>query len=80
MDGLPSNVDIVYTTRWQTTGTAKTDPTRREVFRPFHVSEELMARWPDALFMHYLPAHRGDEVSGKVLDGQRSIAWSQKQP
>jgi ornithine carbamoyltransferase len=36
-----------------------------------------MTRWPAALFMHDLPAHRGDEVSGKVLDGQRSIAWSQ---
>jgi ornithine carbamoyltransferase len=77
MDELPSNVDIVYTTRWQTTGTAKADPDWREVFRPFHVSEELMTRWPAALFMHDLPAHRGDEVSGKVLDGQRSIAWSQ---
>ncbi len=77
MDDLPSDVDIVYTTRWQTTGTAKADPDWREVFRPFHVSEELLARWPAALFMHDLPAHRGDEVSGNVLDGERSIAWSQ---
>ena len=77
IDELPTNVDIVYTTRWQTTGTAKADPDWREVFRPFYVSEELMSRWPAALFMHDLPAHRGDEVSGKVLDGQRSIAWSQ---
>jgi ornithine carbamoyltransferase len=77
MDELPSHVDIVYTTRWQTTGTAKPDPDWREVFRPFHVSEELLARWPAALFMHDLPAHRGDEVSGNVLDGVRSIAWNQ---
>jgi ornithine carbamoyltransferase len=77
MDDLPSRVDIVYTTRWQTTGTAKADPDWREVFRPFHVSEELLARWPAALFMHDLPAHRGDEVSGNVVDGKRSIAWSQ---
>jgi ornithine carbamoyltransferase len=77
MDELPPDVDIVYTTRWQTTGTAKADPDWREVFRPFHVDEELLARWPSALFMHDLPAHRGDEVSGNVLDGKRSIAWSQ---
>ncbi|MBW0011046.1 MAG: hypothetical protein JO063_13190, partial [Pseudonocardiales bacterium] len=77
MDHLPPDIDIVYTTRWQTTGTAKADPDWRELFRPFHVSEELLARWPAALFMHDLPAHRGDEVSGNVLDGERSIAWSQ---
>src|SRR6185437_17018917 len=77
MDDLPSDIDIVYTTRWQTTGTAKADPDWREVFRPFHVSEQVLAQWPAALFMHDLPAHRGDEVSGKVLDGKRSIAWSQ---
>jgi ornithine carbamoyltransferase/carbamoyltransferase len=76
-DDLPHDVDIVYTTRWQTTGTTKADPDWREIFRPFHVSEELLARWPTALFMHDLPAHRGDEVSGKVLDGNRSIAWNQ---
>lgn len=77
MDDLPADVDIVYTTRWQTTGTAKTDSDWREVFRPFHIDEDLLSRWPSALFMHDLPAHRGDEVSGAVLDGSRSIAWSQ---
>jgi ornithine carbamoyltransferase len=77
MGELPPDVDIVYTTRWQTTGTSKADPDWREVFRPFHINEELLSRWPAALFMHDLPAHRGDEVSGNVLDGKRSIAWSQ---
>lgn len=77
LDALPSDVDIVYTTRWQTTGTAKADADWREVFRPFHIDEKLMTRWPAALFMHDLPAHRGDEVSGTVLDGNRSIAWTQ---
>lgn len=74
---LPSRADIVYTTRWQTTGTAKADPAWRETFRPFYVDSGLMARWPDAWFMHDLPAHRGEEVSGEVLDGPRSIAWAQ---
>ncbi len=74
---LPDRVDVVYTTRWQTTGTAKPDADWRETFRPFHVDAALLARWPQALFMHDLPAHRGDEVTGEVLDGPRSLAWTQ---
>ncbi|MCA6092615.1 ornithine carbamoyltransferase [Streptomyces sp. SCA3-4] len=73
----PRNVDVVYTTRWQTTGTVKPDPGWREAFRPFHVDEALLDRWPRASFMHDLPAHRGDEVAGRVLDGPRSLAWTQ---
>ncbi|MEV4438842.1 ornithine carbamoyltransferase [Streptomyces sp. NPDC049577] len=73
----PPEADVVYTTRWQTTGTAKPDPDWREAFRPFHVDEALLNRWPRASFMHDLPAHRGDEVAGRVLDGPRSLAWTQ---
>ncbi|MFD3656610.1 ornithine carbamoyltransferase [Streptomyces sp. NPDC058620] len=76
-DDLPAHVDVVYTTRWQTTGTVKADPDWREKFRPFHIDEQLLRRWPEAKFMHDLPAHRGEEVSGAVLDGPRSIAWKQ---
>ncbi|WP_414937901.1 hypothetical protein [Amycolatopsis sp. cmx-11-51] len=67
----------VYTTRWQTTGTAKPNADWREDFRPFYVDDEVMSRRPKAVFMHDLPAHRGDEVKGSVLDGDRSIAWEQ---
>ncbi|UFQ19508.1 MULTISPECIES: ornithine carbamoyltransferase [Streptomyces] len=74
---LSDRVDAVYTTRWQTTGTSKPDAGWRETFRPFHVDASLMGRWPDALFLHDLPAHRGDEVAGDVLDGPRSLAWTQ---
>nr|WP_046729719.1 ornithine carbamoyltransferase [Streptomyces humi] len=77
LDELPDQVHVVYTTRWQTTGTVKPDPDWRRVFQPFHVDERLMARWPDAKFMHDLPAHRGEEVSAAVLEGPRSIAWKQ---
>jgi ornithine carbamoyltransferase len=77
MSELPDKVDIVYTTRWQTTGTAKADPSWRQAFRPFFVTTELMERWPDCWFMHDLPANRGEEVSAEVLDGPRSLAWSQ---
>ncbi|MFF3644210.1 ornithine carbamoyltransferase [Streptomyces sp. NPDC002564] len=74
---LPTGVDVVYTTRWQTTGTSKPDAAWRERFRPFHIDEEFMTRRPGALFLHDLPAHRGDEVTGAVLDGPRSVAWTQ---
>nr|BFE80783.1 hypothetical protein GCM10020093_033840 [Planobispora longispora] len=59
MARLPQRVDVVYTTRWQTTGTTKPDPDWRAAFAPFQVNETLMDRYPDALFLHDLPAHRG---------------------
>jgi len=71
------DADVVYTTRWQTTGTSKPDPNWRRVFEPFRVDEPLMARHPRAIFMHDLPAHRGDEVTAAVLDGPTSIAFDQ---
>ncbi|MFF8916090.1 ornithine carbamoyltransferase [Streptomyces sp. NPDC015032] len=76
MDSLPA-VDVVYTTRWNTTGTSKADPDWRRGFAPFQVNAEVMARCPGALFMHDLPAHRGEEVTAEVLDGPASIAFEQ---
>ncbi|MFD7896766.1 ornithine carbamoyltransferase [Streptomyces sp. NPDC059743] len=76
MDGLPP-ADVIYTTRWQTTGTAKPDPDWRRLFAPFQVGQAVMASSPDALFMHDLPAHRGEEVTAEVLDGPASIAFRQ---
>jgi ornithine carbamoyltransferase len=75
--GLPGDADVVYTTRWQTTGTAKPDPGWRQVFAPFGVTAELMGHFPKAAFMHDLPAHRGEEVTAAVLDGPASIAFEQ---
>lgn len=77
VDELPADVAVVYTTRWQTTGTSKNDAAWRETFRPFYVDEILLRRWPDALVMHDLPAHRGEEISAAALEGSRSIAWRQ---
>jgi ornithine carbamoyltransferase/carbamoyltransferase len=77
VDQLPDAVDVVYTTRWQTTGTTKPDPGWRSVFRPFQVDQALLDRWPAAVFLHDLPAHRGEEVTAEVLDGPRSLAWLQ---
>ncbi len=77
MRNLPTNVDVVYTTRWQTTGTTKADPNWRATFAPFRVNEEVMAANARALFMHDLPAHREEEVVATVLDGPQSIAFEQ---
>ncbi|MFF1946133.1 ornithine carbamoyltransferase [Rhodococcus qingshengii] len=77
LDHLPSEVEVVYTTRWQTTGTSKADPGWRKDFERFRVDGELFARFPNARFMHDLPAHRGEEVTGEVLDGAKSIAFDQ---
>jgi ornithine carbamoyltransferase len=76
LSGLPP-VDVVYTTRWQTTGSTKPTPDWRSEFAPFQVNEALMTACPGAVFMHDLPAHRGEEVTGAVLDGPGSIAFAQ---
>ncbi|MFF8789319.1 ornithine carbamoyltransferase [Streptomyces sp. NPDC015125] len=78
-DGVSGDVHAVYTSRWQTTGSSKPGPYWRDAFRPFHVDAALMDRWPGAVFLHDLPAHRGEEVSGEVLDGKSSLAWMQAQ-
>jgi ornithine carbamoyltransferase len=77
LDELPTAVDAVYTARWETTGTVKADPAWRDRFRPFQVTTGLMASWPEAFFMHDLPAHRGEEIDTEVLDGPQSIAFEQ---
>ncbi|KUN57143.1 ornithine carbamoyltransferase [Streptomyces avermitilis] len=77
MDDLPADQDAVYTSRWQTTGTSKPDPDWREIFAPFQVSAALWETSPKAVFLHDLPAHRGDEVTAEVLDGPASIAFAQ---
>lgn len=74
---LPKSADIVYTTRWQTTGTSKPDKNWREMFLPFAVTDQLMSKFPDAIFMHDLPAHRGEEVEASVIDGVKSIVFDQ---
>ncbi|WP_033439103.1 ornithine carbamoyltransferase [Saccharothrix sp. NRRL B-16314] len=70
-------VDVVYTTRWQTTGSVKHTSDWRTAFAPFQVNSALMDRFPGALFLHDLPAHRGEEVTAEVLDGPASAAFEQ---
>jgi len=77
MAELPGDLDAIYTSRWETTGSTKPTPDWRTVFAPFRVSKELWRDSPAAVFLHDLPAHRGEEVTAEVLDGPASIAFRQ---
>jgi ornithine carbamoyltransferase len=73
-----STADAVYTDVWTSMGQEKESDERRRVFAGYQVNEELMDLAPaDALFMHCLPAHRGEEVTDEVLDGLQSVALEQ---
>jgi ornithine carbamoyltransferase len=68
-----AGADVVYTDVWASMGQEHEADRRRLAFEPFRVDEALMARArPGALFLHCLPAHRGEEVSSAVLDGPSS--------
>ena len=69
--------DIVYTDTWTSMGQENEAHKRRATFNDYQVTAELMARCPRALFMHCLPAHRGDEVAEGVIDGPQSIVYDQ---
>jgi ornithine carbamoyltransferase len=69
--------DLVVTDTWYSMG-AKGSDKRHNELAPFRVDEALMARAkPDALFMHCLPAHRGQEVTAGVIDGAQSVVWDE---
>lgn len=68
---------VVYTDVWTSMGHEAEAEVRRERFVEYQVNEELMALAPHAVFMHCLPAHRGEEVTAGVIDGQRSVVFDQ---
>jgi len=70
--------DVVYTDAWVSMGLEDEAAERRQVFAPFRVDSDLLAvAGPTAVFMHCLPAHRGEEVTDDVLDGPQSIVFDQ---
>jgi ornithine carbamoyltransferase len=75
-DEAVDGADIVYSDVWLSMGGEDSDE-RRRAFEPFQVDEALMARAPDAWFMHCLPARRGEEVTAPVIEGPRSAVWRQ---
>jgi ornithine carbamoyltransferase len=73
-----NGVDAVYTDVWASMGEEHEAVRRRAVFAPYQVNEALMAAArPDALFMHCLPAHRGEEVTSAVIESPQSVIFDQ---
>ena len=72
------NADVVYTDVWTSMGQEASYRARLEAFEAYQVSPALMAlAKPDAIFMHDLPAHRGEEVTDDVIEGAQSVVFDQ---
>lgn len=72
------DADLVTTDVWTSMGYEDETEERKAAFHDFRVDEEMMSMAkPDALFMHCLPAHRGEEVDAGVIDGPQSVVWDE---
>ncbi|RKO67726.1 ornithine carbamoyltransferase [Desulfofundulus salinus] len=73
-----AGADVVVTDVWASMGQEQESEQRKKVFAPYQVNEELVrhAR-PDFIFLHCLPAHRGEEVTAEVIDGPHSVVWDE---
>ena len=72
------DADLVVTDVWASMGQEEEQQRREKAFADYQVDESVMAQAKsDALFMHCLPAHRGEEVSASVIDGEQSVVWDE---
>ncbi len=70
--------DVIVTDVWASMGQEQESHMRAIAFAPYQVNSKLMAKAkPDALFMHCLPVHRGEEVTAEVIDGPQSVVWDE---
>jgi ornithine carbamoyltransferase len=70
--------DLVTTDVWTSMGFEAENEERRRDFAAWQVGPEMMRHAkPDAVFMHCLPAHRGEEVAAEVIDGPQSVVWDE---
>jgi ornithine carbamoyltransferase len=77
-DEAVDGADAVYTDVWASMGQEDEADVRRRAFEGFAVDDRLMAiAGAKAVFLHCLPAHRGEEVAGSVVDGPQSVVWQQ---
>jgi ornithine carbamoyltransferase len=75
-----ARASAVYTDVWASMGQESQAVSRHDIFQPYQVNGALMAKAPkDALFMHCLPAHRGDEVTDDVIDAPNSVVFDQSE-
>jgi ornithine carbamoyltransferase len=76
--GAVAGADAVYADVWASMGEEDDRARRRRILGPYQVTESLMRRAsPDAIFLHCLPAKRGEEVAAAVIDGPHSAVWRQ---
>src|SRR6266702_1431228 len=72
------DADVIYTDVWASMGQETEAEARRRIFAPYQVNSDLFRHTKfDALFMHCLPAHRGDEVTNEVIDSAHSVVYQQ---
>lgn len=73
------DASVIYTDVWMSMGDPESERIEKtKVLAPFAVTESLMSQTAsDSIFMHCLPAHRGEEVTGAVIDGNKSVIWRQ---
>ena len=72
------HADLVVTDVWASMGQEEEQRKREAAFASFQVDKKVMQQAAaDALFMHCLPAHRGEEVTAEVIDGQQSVVWDE---
>ncbi|HIC46234.1 MAG TPA: ornithine carbamoyltransferase [Methylophaga aminisulfidivorans] len=72
------DADLVVTDVWASMGQEEEQRKREEAFAEFQVNNDIMKlAAKDALFMHCLPAHRGEEVTADVIDGEQSVVWDE---
>ena len=75
-----ADAGAIYTDVWASMGQESQAEARHEIFMPYQVNAALMARAPEeAIFMHCLPAHRGDEVTDEVMDSPMSVVFDQSE-
>jgi ornithine carbamoyltransferase len=77
-DDAATGADALYTDVWTSMGQEDEAELRRKAFAGFTIDDDMVARAaPDAVVLHCLPAHRGEEITAAVLDGPRSVVWRQ---
>ena len=73
-----TGADVVITDTWVSMGMEDDGKDRRTPFLPYQVTEEIMEQAGDeAIFLHCLPAYRGNEVTAEVIDGPQSVVWDE---
>jgi ornithine carbamoyltransferase len=72
------DADMIYTDTWTSMGQEAELEARRQIFASYQVNRELFSHAkPDALFMHCLPAHRGEEVTDEIIDSPNSVVFQE---